>query len=126
MIKKEGIRREEKIKKNKEFKKIFRSAKRIKNDLLEIYCIKSKKDLSRFAVILNKKIGNSVIRNRIKRIIREVFRKNKEIINNGNRYDWVILPKNEIFKKNFSLTEHIILDIIEITKRNDDKETNNY
>ena len=60
------------IKKKKEFSKILRAGKRAHAESLTIVFLPS--DRLKFAVCVGKKYGKSVVRNRIKRLLREAFR----------------------------------------------------
>jgi ribonuclease P protein component len=46
---------------------------------------------SRLAIVIGKKAGNSVIRHRFKRIVREAFRLSKDQQPTG--WDWIVLPR---------------------------------
>ena len=64
------------IKRKKDFTKILRVGKRAHAETLTIVWMPS--DETRFAVCVGKKYGKSVVRNRIKRLLREAFRSNAE------------------------------------------------
>ena len=62
------------IKKNEEFQGIFKAGKSFANRELVIYYIKKPKQTHfRIGLSVGKKIGNAVMRNRIKRYLRESF-----------------------------------------------------
>lgn len=69
------MKKENRIKKNEEIAKIVLSKQKVKSDYFFIYYKKSD-NITRIAISVSKKIGNSVIRNHAKRIIREVVRPN--------------------------------------------------
>lgn len=60
------------IKKQKEFSKILRAGKRAHTEHLTVVWMPSER--TRFAVCVGKKYGKSVVRNHIKRLLREAFR----------------------------------------------------
>lgn len=77
------------LKKQSEMQNLFRNGKRIYSDSLTLLYFPAKE--TSFAVSVGKKHGKSVQRNRIKRLVREVFRLNyKEIL---GKYSIVLLPK---------------------------------
>jgi len=65
------------ISKKKEISLLFKTGIRWKNHSIKIYYKKNNNSYDRFAVIVSRKNGNSVKRNRIKRVYREFFRTNK-------------------------------------------------
>jgi ribonuclease P protein component len=94
------------LKKNFEFKIIYRRGKSFANDLLVMYILRNKKNKDRnlniynkLGVSVSKKVGNSVVRSRSKRLISESFRLNDEFITEG--YDFIFIARNPIKDKNF-------------------------
>ncbi len=70
----------------------------------------SKNDYSSFGLTVSKKIGGSVVRNYLKRILREIVRKNLQIIPNNLNIE--IIPKKGIEKKKFQILEHDLVNIL--------------
>jgi len=69
------------IKKNSDFQFIYKKGKSVANKQFVVYT-KANKDLEHFrlGISVSKKLGNAVVRNRIKRAIRENFKVHKEDI----------------------------------------------
>ena len=72
------LSREERLRLRRDFDRVFSSGKSVSNDYLRAVYVENGLDHPRFAVVVKKKIGKAVFRNRIKRLIREVYRLNKE------------------------------------------------
>ena len=72
--------RDERIKTRAEFQSIYRSGSKIWGKLFVLYYIENKLARSRLGLTVSKRIGNSVVRNLVKRRCREVFRTNKASI----------------------------------------------
>ena len=117
MYKKEGIDKREIIKKRSQFIKIFKNSKRIESEKIRVYFTANKEDkgISKFSVVTGRKLGKAVVRNRIKRIIKEVYRKNKEYFGRG--IDWIFIPQGKWEKMNYNNTERLLLDVIKGIKK---------
>ncbi len=88
-MKKFGFPKEDRIRKNAEYRNIYQNGKKIVDRYFVIYYKKNQLDKVRFGLSVSKKNGNAVIRNRLKRICREVFRLNKHKYPKGYDFVWV-------------------------------------
>ena len=81
------------IKKNEEFKLIYRSGRSCANDSLIMYVLKQDKNREnkRIGISASKKVGNSVVRHRITRVLRECFRLHRDELKSG--YDIVVIAR---------------------------------
>jgi len=82
----------ESIKKNSEFQYIYKNGKSYANRYLVMYIIENDKNCTRLGISVSKKVGNSVIRHRVKRLIREGFRLNCEQFKTG--YDIIVIARS--------------------------------
>ncbi len=80
------------IKKNSEFVNVYQHGKSYANKYLVMYILRNNLDENRFGITVSKKVGNSVVRHRITRLIRESIRLQKEDFLTG--YDIVIIARN--------------------------------
>lgn len=69
------------IKKNDEFKYVYKNGKSYANKYLIMYVVKKENEKNRIGISVSKKVGNSVVRHRITRLIRESFRLNEKMFN---------------------------------------------
>lgn len=71
------------IKKNSDFKEVYNNGKSYVNRYLVMYVMKNGLDENRIGISVSKKVGNSVVRHRITRLIRESYRLNEKEFNSG-------------------------------------------
>lgn len=91
--------KEEKIRKNAEFRAVYRRGKSFSNNLLVLYVFRNNKGTNRIGISVSKKVGKSVIRSRVKRLISESYRLNKAYIKIS--YDFVVIARNPANDKSY-------------------------
>ena len=64
----------ESLKKNKDFQKVYSEKKSYANKYLVMYTMKNNTDQNRLGISVSKKVGNSIVRHRLTRLIRESYR----------------------------------------------------
>ena len=71
------------IKKNSEFQTVYKNGKSFANKLLIMYVYPGGGPRTRIGISVSKKVGNSVVRHRAVRLIRECFRAYKDRTDEG-------------------------------------------
>ena len=89
----------ETLKSNIDFSKVYESKHSYANKLLVVYILENGTDITRLGISVSKKVGNSIVRHRMTRLIRESFRLNKENIRTG--YDIVIIARSGLKGKGY-------------------------
>lgn len=83
----------ESLKKNYEFRIVYRKGKSLANKYLVVYKYRNNKAHNRVGISVSKKVGNSVVRSRVTRLIRESYRLNEEQIAKSG-WDLVIIARS--------------------------------
>ena len=96
-----GFGREERIRRRAEFKRVYEGGTRIHGRYLTMFLLPSERRVGRLGIAATKKLGGAVQRNRAKRLIREVFRRNKIAVG----YDVVVVPKRQLLDASLAALE---------------------
>ena len=75
-MKRYSFKKEQKLRREEEFKCVFKNGSVFKVNVFKAYYLENGKNISRLGVSVSRRTGNAVFRNRIKRITREWFRLN--------------------------------------------------
>lgn len=87
------------VKKNKDYKNIYKIGRSVAGKYLVLYCNRGSSENTRYGFSISKKIGKAVVRNRVKRILREICRQNEQWFMRG--YDYVVIPKKYAAEKSY-------------------------
>ena len=91
MRKREGLSKEERIRLKRDFEAIYQEGKRLHTPLFIIFLRRNPVGFPRIAAVAGKRVGGAVARNRVKRLIREFFRRHKERLRPST--DYLIIGK---------------------------------
>ncbi len=81
----------ESLKKNYQFRYVYNRGKSLANRHLVMYVVKNKKKYNHLGISVSKKVGKSVVRSRVTRLIRESYRLIENEIKPG--YDIVVIAR---------------------------------
>lgn len=98
------------LRKNAEFRVVYKRGRSFSNKLLVLYTYRNKKDFNRLGISVSKKVGKSVVRNRIKRFIKESFRLNCCNIKTG--YDLIFIARNLSNDKKYSDIDNSVINLV--------------
>ena len=94
------------LKLNHIFRRLYRTNGQA-NSCLVLYARKNRTDTNRVGITVSKKLGKAVVRNRVRRRIREIYRLNEELFLSG--WDIVIVARSRAVEVSFQkLTESLL------------------
>ena len=79
------------VKENYEFRRIYRKGKSAVSPALVMYCQRNRQGKSRLGITVSTKLGGAVVRNRVRRQLREIYRLNKADMLPG--YDVILVAR---------------------------------
>ena len=98
------------LKKNWEFQLVYKKGKSLANKHIVMFVLKNDKGINRLGISASKKNGKAVVRNKLRRRLKEAFRALQPDILTG--YDIVILPRADMAEAGFqevkSSTKHLL------------------
>jgi ribonuclease P protein component len=107
------FRPEERIRRRTDFERIYRSGARVHGRFSTVFVLGNQGSVARLGIAATRKLGGAVLRNRAKRLIRDVFRRHKI----GRGVDVVVVPRRELFDASLTAIEADYLSSIERASR---------
>jgi len=100
---------ENRLKKKKDFEKVFKQGKSFRSEFLSAREAKNGLDASRFGFAVSLKVSKkAVARNKIRRRMREIVKKNISSFKKGR--DIILIARPGLEKKDFAGTEEVLED----------------
>jgi ribonuclease P protein component len=91
-LKQFSFSKEKRLRSNSQFKSVLDKGRRLSNGLLTLYMAENECNYPRLGVSVGRSCGSAVVRNRLKRLLREAFRQNQDKIPVGFDYLLMISP----------------------------------
>ena len=101
--------RSESLKKNQDFRVVYQNGTSYANRLLVMYVLKNQHKKNRLGISVSKKVGNSVVRHRITRLIRESYRLNETLFERG--LDIVVVARTRAKGRSYQEIESALLHL---------------
>ena len=102
----------ESLRNNRDFVNVYESGKSYANKYLVVYTLKNGSDINRLGISVSKKVGNSVIRHRLKRLIKESYRLHEKMFNSG--LDIVVIARKGSDACDFAGIESALLHLMKL------------
>ena len=104
----------ESLKKNHQFQFVYKSGKSYANKYLVMYVKENGLGKNRIGISVSKKVGNSVVRHRVTRLVRESYRLHESIFNSG--LDIVIVARSSAATVGYEEVESALLHLGKLHK----------
>ena len=99
----------ESLKKNDDFRKCYNTGKSYVNRYLVLYVCGNDKGRNRIGISVSKKVGNSIVRHRVTRKIREIYRLHEHMFNSG--LDMVVVARTRAKDADYHRIEGALLNL---------------
>lgn len=105
-----GWNKDNRLRHNREYRVVYRAGKSVANKDMVLYFAKNKQSSVRAGFSVSKKIGKSVVRNRVRRLIKEAFRLHINDIKPG--YDLIFIARTGNKSLKYADVERAVLDVL--------------
>ena len=99
----------ESLKKNKDFQNVYNNGKSYANKYLVMYVLENNLNKNRIGISVSKKVGNSVIRHHITRLVRESYRLQEDVFNSS--LDIVVIARSTAREVGYKEIESALLHL---------------
>ena len=99
----------ESLKKNRDFQQVYKRGTSKANRYLVMYVLPNQHMKNRLGISVSKKVGNSVVRHRITRLVRESYRLNESLFKKN--LDIVVIARNSANGTNYHEIEKAFMDL---------------
>ena len=97
------------LKKNSDFQNVYKNGRSKANRYLVMYVLENPLSTNRIGISVSKKVGNSVVRHHLTRLIRERYRLQEEMFNSS--LDIVIVVRNRAKDCSYHEIEQALLHL---------------
>ena len=104
----------ETLKSNTDFNRVYAAKRSYANRLLVVYILENGTDANRLGVSVSKKVGNSIVRHRLARLIRESYRLHADEVMTG--FDIIVVVRTGLKNKDYFETESALLHLLKMHK----------
>ena len=102
------------IEKKPYFQKVYKNSKSYANKYLVMYILENGLGRNRLGISVSKKVGNSIVRHRLKRLVKESYRLNESVFEEG--LDIVVVVRTTAKDRTYKEIESALLHLGKIHK----------
>ncbi len=106
------MRFSESLKKNHQFQFVYKNGRSYANKYLVMYIRENSTEKNRLGISVSKKVGNSVVRHRITRLVRESYRLHEAVFNSG--LDIVVVARMSAASVGYEEIENALLHLAKL------------
>ena len=103
------MRFSESLKKNRDFQKVYNNGKSLANSYLVMYVMDNGLEKNRLGISVSKKVGNSIVRHRLTRLVRESYRLSEEHFRCG--IDIIVIARTSAKGKDYHGIESALIHL---------------
>ena len=100
------------LKKNEDFQRVYGRKRSFANKYFIMYILENESIYNRLGISVSKKVGNSVVRHRVVRLVRESYRLNEERFNSG--LDLVVVARSTAADIDYKAAESALLHLAKL------------
>ena len=100
------------LKSNQDFRTVYKNGRSFANSYLVVYLLENNSDRNRLGISVSKKVGNSVVRHHLKRLIKESYRLHENMFNSG--LNIVVIARAGAGKADFHQIESALLHVMRL------------
>ena len=105
-----GLPKSSRLGSNREFQKVYQEGRSVVGRYLVLHWRKKEESKSKVGFAAGKKLGSAVIRNRLKRVMREAWRLHPEEM--PSEYDFVLVARRSLIGGGLAEAEKGLLEVL--------------
>lgn len=102
----------ESLRENQQFQFVYKNGKSYANKYMVMYVKKNGLEINRLGISVSKKVGNSVVRHHLARLIRESYRLHEDMFNSG--LNIVVIARNSAASISYHEMESALLHLFKL------------
>jgi len=99
------------LKKNSDFRRLYSKGKSTVNPYMVVYCKRNRLDENRLGYTVSTKLGHAVVRNRVRRRLREIYRLNSPDLKKG--WDIIVVARTRCVGAKYEKLNAAFIDACE-------------